>query len=640
MAVGKLADGRNEVSTRPYIDDTKTIALVDFRWQHSQRHSYKTLTRLQSWYNTYRGVWAGRLAQFRNNVAVPFIFAMIQSDVAQKVQTSLGGWPIVTFDGYAPEDIERARVNEVLISAQMQDADSLVRGVDFFLQADIVGVGIARYGWKNITRPGKVRKRETIAPGLIVDVEYEKDLTHFDGPIWETIDRLDFGPQPGIKRIEDMAWVCHRYWRDYDDLVDDANGPYPYFDPQAIKRLGQYPMGTQSQMEYTSRQYVYRNQWDYLARQQEKYAKPVEIIEMHGSVPAEYAPDGIRDRCIAIANGRVVLKNIPSPFGDRKKPFLSYAPMPDPYGFDSPGKVEIAEKLQKTVDRIANQKLDALDMVIDPMWAMSSSVNINSQNLFTRAGRVILVDGAADDSNIRPLTPDMRGLEHAYPEIAQLWQFMQLGAGVNDIVMGFPGGDRETARGFLGRQENVMSRLGLEAKLAEAGFIEPLANAFRHLDKNFLTFPHELQMIGSVATTNPITGLPLAASRNSVDIDDLTPDYRARAVGSSRQMGRNVKQQNALQLLQMMSSNPALLQLVNWGNFARQLFDLFDMKNINELLVQAVPAVNQQADQMGMDPNQLAGNVTQQLPQLSPDILGHLMSQQGGLGAMAPETGR
>jgi electron transfer flavoprotein alpha subunit len=38
----------------------------------------------------------------------------------------------------------------------------------------------------------------------------------------------------------------------------------------------------------------------------------------------------------------------------------------------------------------------------------------------------LLVDGAADDSNIRALIPDMRGLQAAYTEIAQLFQFMRL----------------------------------------------------------------------------------------------------------------------------------------------------------------------------------------------------------------------
>jgi AhpD family alkylhydroperoxidase len=98
------------------------------------------------------GLWdyyEGNLrASFRNNVHIPFLFSVIQSDVARKVQTSFGGWPIVTFSGYAPEDATIARKNEVLISAQMEACNSFEKAVDFFLTADMYGVGIAKWGWK------------------------------------------------------------------------------------------------------------------------------------------------------------------------------------------------------------------------------------------------------------------------------------------------------------------------------------------------------------------------------------------------------------------------------------------------------------------------------------------------------------
>ena len=43
-----------------------------------------------------------------------------------------------------------------------------------------------------------------------------------------------------------------------------------------------------------------------------------------------------------------------------------------------------------------------------------------------------------------------------------------------------------------------------------------------------------------------------------IEDDDLQPDYRARAVGASQMMGRSIRQQNLMGLLQIMSANPAL----------------------------------------------------------------------------------
>jgi hypothetical protein len=607
------------------MSNARIMELVDARRQASHRYYEGVYSRLQRWYDAYRGVWQGRLAQFRNNVNIPFTFAMIQSDVARKVQTSFGTWPIVGFEGYAPEDVARARKNEVLVSAQMKDCDSVVKAADFFLQGDISGTAVARYGWKQVKRMERTRNREYVAPGLQVPVIRERMATVFDGPDWEPVDRLDFWPQPARTKIKDMAWVIHRYYADLDDLIEDANSDYPYFDAAAVQQLKQSPMSTTLAQEYARRRVTYRNEYDYQARASERFAKPVEIWEMHGLVPKEFAQDGVRFRCIAIGNQRVVLKNRESPFGS-ELPFASYAPMPDPYSFDGVAKTEVAFGPQQTANRLANQKLDALDLLIDPMWVANSGVNINTQHLFSRAGRILLVDGAADETTIRALSPDMRGLQAAYTEVAQLFQFMQLGTGETEALLGgVAGPGRETARGFLGRQENALTRLAMETRLAEEGFIEPMANAFRKLDRKYLQFPHEIRILGSLATTNPTTGLPYEPEQATIDYEDLVPDYRARAVGASQMMGKTVRQQNLVSLLQMMSANPAMMQLVNWANFARQAFELFDFKNVNELLVSQVPMVNQMAQETGQSPMGVAGAVSSPLEQLSPQTLGSLM---------------
>jgi hypothetical protein len=599
---------------RAAVSSARVIELVDSRRQDSLRYNNSLFNKLKSYYDTYRGLWSGRVQSFRNNLTFPFTFAMIQSDVARKVQTSFGAWPIVAFEGYAPEDVAKAKKNEVLVSAQMKDCKSVIKAVDFYLQADICGTGIARIGWKNITRKNRYRKMEQIAPGLEVPVIYEEEAEMFD-----------FWQQPAIKEIEDMAWVIHRYWADLDDLQEDANSPNPYFDPRAVDALGDAPMTGGGHAEFIERRVAFRNEFDYTSRQNERFAKPVEIWEMHGLVPSEFAINGVRNRCIAIGNGRVVLKNREGVFPNGQKPFLAYAPMRDPYSFDGVGKAEIGYGPQKTIDRLGNQKLDAIDLVIDPMYVASdTALNNNSQNLFTRAGRVILVNGAADDSNLRPLTPNLQGLQLAYQEMGTLHQFMQVGMGLNDIILGMNSGERETARGTLARQENALTRLGMEARLAEEGFVEELANAFRRMDRDWLPLPQQLKILGSMALINPVTGLPYPQTSVEIDYDDLAPDYRARAVGASQMMGRSVRQQNYMTLLQAMSSVPQLTGMVNWANFARQMFELFDFKNIDELLIQMQPMLGQPMGPNGETPAALSQNMTQ----LDPQTIGQMQPVQ------------
>ena len=118
---------------------------------------------------------------------------------------------------------------------------------------------------------------QQIAPGLSIPIVQEGMSELFNGPDWSTVDRLDFWQQPGKARIEDMQWVIHRYWLDYDSLLDDANSAEPYYDPDAVSRLKAFPLEGAGAVEYVQRKVSYRNEYEAMARSKERFARPVEI---------------------------------------------------------------------------------------------------------------------------------------------------------------------------------------------------------------------------------------------------------------------------------------------------------------------------------------------------------------------------
>lgn len=616
--------------------DLRDVEVVMTRAEHARQYYQSYLTRLARWYDLYRGIYTGRFQAHRNNVHIPFLFSVMQSDVARKVQTSFGGWPIVTFSGYSPEDAPIARKNEVLISAQMKDCDSFSKAVDLFLTADMYGVGIARHGW--LTTKRKERWREVNE--MNVETQFEGEVTRFDGPNWEVVDPLVFWPQPGCRRIKDAAWVIHRYWLDLDDIQDMARDDI--FDMSCVSKLAAGGMSKEVESSFTERYSVYRNYAEFETRRGERFAKPVEITEMWGLVPYDKAPNGVRMRVISVGNRNVLMRNRPNPYWHGEIPFIAYCPQPDPHYFHGMGKCEIGEKMQLTANRFANQKLDALDLWSDPPFLVNRQSGIDTSNLFLRAGRVIGADGPIDDTQIRQIIPDLRGIQQTYAEIGQLWQWIQQGTGIiEDVVQGMPGAGRQTAREYLGRQEQVLTRLMLEARLAEEAFVEPLANAFRHLNRQYLKVPHEVRILGSAAMMDPMTGLPMPQEPIPIDIGDLNPDYRARAVGSTQMLGKSTRQQNMITVLQAMTANPALVGMVNWGNFAKQIFDAFDMQNPDSLLNPQLTMMNQMAMGGGAPAGPEAGGAPGGevgLPQLNPEQLGGQMGQAppGPLPAMPP----
>lgn len=574
------------------------LEIVRYRKGYSENYHQKFYHAVPRRYDFYRGTMRTLAQPFRNNVFIPFLFSVIQSDVARKVQTSFGAWPICTFEGYGPEDRHIAQKNEVLVSAQMKDCSSFVKAVDFFLGADLYGTGVSQVGWRKVVRNERLRM---VDPLVKIETVQSRQIVRFDGPDWDPLDIIDFFPQPGKRRIPDMAWVCRRYYLDLSDI--EALVAQGVYDEQGLRALRENPGVAPAPPEGQMRSGPYRNYDEWQARLTEKFAKPIEIIEMWGHVPDELVVDGVNERVISMANGTALLRDRPNPYWHGQKPFLSYCPMPDPHYFHGVGKVEIVEKIAMTANKLVNQMLDTRDIFNNPMFIYDrTKAGFQTQsNMYARPAKLLPMDGPVDDSVIRPLIPDLRGVQQTIPDVGALSQWIQMGTGMSeDVVMGLPGPARETARGFLGRQEAALTRIMLEARLAEEGFIEPLANMFRALNRQYLPTPKELRILGTGAQINQITGMPLPPEPVQIDIDDLNMDYDARAVGATQQMGRSVKQQNFVLMLQTLQANPVAMQMINWASMLRTGFEIFEFKNLDELLVQGqIPNVNMQNAQPG-----------------------------------------
>jgi hypothetical protein len=285
--------------------------------------------------------------------------------------------------------------------------------------------------------------------------------------------------------------------------------------------------------------------------------------------------------------------------------------------------MEIISKCQAAINKLASLKLDILELVASPVTVYNTQGGMNLQNMKIRPGAMIGVNGPVDDTQFRPLVFNMQGLQALYPEIGSLMGFMQQGLGINDDVAGMPSSDRQSAREAMIRHEEMLKRLATEAKLAEKVIIEPVMETFRDLDKQYLTLPHQRNILGSRAEINEITGLPLPQQPTILTLDDLRQDYNARAVGSSMFISRNQRKMDGMALLQAMQSNPVAVQAVNWTNFFRQLFEMFDFGSPDELLVKNVPAINQLA---GANGGELPGgggpmNQAQGMPQLDPQAI-------------------
>jgi len=619
---------RHETEPDPHSPEA-AIRLVASRKQNSEDAHASTRARVKRWYDLYRGHFTGRHhANWRNDVHLPLTFSVLQSDVSRKQNTIFGQWPYVRHFGFGDEDQVSARKNDLLISAQLKDTEAYKKFYDFFLQADLYGTGIMMVTWRY--DQDELIERQQLATPItksLVESIRTQTVTTFDGPDLEVIDILDAFPQPGYHDINEMSWFIRRYWLDMDDIW-------------AFEKMGVFDSGITKVVDTSRKMRSMRQMFDekYTHRagpevpQKESYAEPVEIWEMWGRVPREFIPaDGGTQRVITVADGQQLLRNRPSPYYHGRIPFANYSPMRDPHYFFGPGKCEIMEKLQITANKLACQKLDALDLFISPMFYANRQAGIDQRRLYTKPGGIIWGDMPPGDA-IERLVPEMQGIQNAYQEIEFIWRQMQQGSGqIEDTVMGMSGSNRQTATEYQGRMQNVSVRLLMEVRMAEEMAFEPVCKFMRALNYEFLDTPQEMRMLGSHALADPITGEPVPPEQRQITLDDLYNDYDVRAMGSTQVMSKFEAQQNMLALLSSAGSHPAGVGLINWLAFFREMFLKFEFYNVNELLsppATQLPMI--QAGQMAMGGQGSGGVPTQPPPEQGGDVAANLIGTIAG----------
>jgi len=572
-----------------YLFNRQLCKMVVDSVQYSESQSMGIRQKLPRLYDLWRGTWNGRFSPHKNNVHIPLIFSALWSFASRMAASSLSSYPPVSFLGYGPDDSKIARKQESLVAAQFKDDDGFLKQVDIILAASLYGVGVAQVGWRRDEEDTVIEQIDKMPlSGKVVQHIRKGKVVTFDGPETINLDLLDCFPQPTVGRLRDMKWFVRRYFLDLDDLRYLAS--IGTFDKAELARLERDGSGSASPETLAAvRRFQTRVAMDdETARFMDKYSRPIEILEFWGRVPSEFATDGMVNRVITVANRQYLMRNRPNPYNHKKIPFVAYSPTPDPHYFFAPGKAEIVEKLQITGNRYLNQSLDAADLMIDPMWFFDRASGLNTRNLYSRPGRFVGVNGNPS-SVIMPFQFNNQGLSIADSRIGQIREYLQMGTGiVDDAVQGMGGDSRQTAREFVGRREAAGTRLMLEARIYEENMLEPTANFFASLSKQFLAPPIEVMILGDGAMLDPVTNMPIPASRETLTAYDLHPSYVARALGATMGLSKQMQQQNLLQLLQALASplGAQMMGQINSVNFFRNLFRVFEVPNINELFMQ------------------------------------------------------
>lgn len=630
-----------QASASPQIYAKQVVTMTRDRCEFSREESVSLRRSVSRWYDLYRGYVRARSQPFRNQVHLPLLFSAIEAGIAIKHGLLTGQKPYVEFIPTAFEDTGPARKATQLVQQQFDDSETEKKLKVLMRMGDITGCAPYQWSWRYLKNLRPQRVPDINDPTGMAYQVINSEIVDFDGPWWEPVDILDWYPEPGKPDIRTMGWCIRRFWMDLDDV--EALMQSGVYDQSAFAELSQAQMSDETSTEFENRRAAPGGlRWSMPNVQQlDKYAKPVEILEMYGNVPAEMVPeDGFRNRLITVANGVALLRNVGNPIWANGLPFGVYTPTEDPYMVYGIGKVEPNDKLQATASRFASQKLDAMDFAIDPMFAYNQLANVQTGKLYARPGGLVGGDGNPSEW-LQPIQTDLRGLQQCMAEIEQLWRWMQFGTGITEEAIGMGGGagsDRQTAREFLGKMENVQRRIVSETLDCARQVLMPLADAFRAMDNQFLSFPKQVRMLGQNAIIDPQTGMPSPPDQ-SVTLEDVIRRYDMRPASATSLIGRSAKQQNFMLLLQAIGSVPPLMMMTNWQTVGRTLWTVFEENNPDEfiipmtpqqqLLIQMAQMMTGQKPADSGNPNEGASGAPSQ-PNAPNDVMDQMMRPEGG----------
>ncbi len=566
------------------------ITFVNERYRHSRSAFSRTHQEFLALYKTYRA-WRSRpLPRHRNNVVLPFAFSSVNTDVAKKLSISFpANEDSIKAVPTGPEDSPRARKLQALLNEQLIDMDVRSKAGRLITMADVYGTGFSQLGWRFEERVIKRRVQATSQRERTI----LENRVMYDGPELTIWDPMDIFPQPGVACLKEADWVIVKYQLHIDDVkrdkikVTEDNEEVGQWDPAGVaelelgshlhdvNRLGEdeaLRTGGIGSLKHTRvNSEIHRGVDD----------KAVSILEYWGKVPDEMAPDGAIWRVITVANGHIILRDEPLPYWHGEIPFQSYAPLPDPHFIFGVSKVSIISRFQHIASRFASQKLDVLEMFADPSFYVNRMSQVDTKNLFMAPGRLFFGEGPAGEA-MQAIHPDLRGMQNLYSEIEQLDNWQQRGSGITE-ELGGSGTSRQTAREFLGKQENLGVRMAVESLLFEDQWLIPLVNQQLQLNQQFLESDREVRTVGG-HIANPYTGELLPVERETIDLEDLYGELDIRPVGASESVPRAVKQQNWLALSQVLLNNPLSAQLLNHVAFFRETLRLYQIHNADEFL--------------------------------------------------------
>ena len=372
------------------IVDTLSAEIVK---RESWRRLYEVL-----WWNIYSLYMSGNrttTTPTRSKIFIPVAFQLIE--IATPKLISFLSSNDTIFD-VVPDDVKDQTIADniqKLVSDQLDKSSFGDTYEAFVKQMLLYGTSYfyvdykVKWNWVWERIPKKTESVDEFGVNK-TDIEYVNEKSYKiveRRPNITWIDILDVFPQQDHAKVEDQyPGICIRKFLDRKEFERMCDGPQPYFgNKEAALATG------------TTNKFQQSRQFRKVARGEISNRTPTDIELLEWWMKYDLDGDGIDEECqIIIANRTVVVRAVQNPYYHQKRPLIKVCFCKVPGEWYGIGLIEPVMSLINQLTTIRRQRLDNITLILNHMWKVKSTADIDPTKLIATPNGVILVDNMDD----------------------------------------------------------------------------------------------------------------------------------------------------------------------------------------------------------------------------------------------------
>ena len=526
----------------------------------------------------------GEIVADRANLFIPYPFAIVECEMPRLA----GRLPRAR--AFPKRDIEKEKVEAIqdLIYYSLDRMNFIELQTLWIRQYAIYGWSPLYYYWRDETSNVLERVPQEIPGGVETAYVLKRGRRKKFDDFWATVlDVFDCFFQPGVERIEEGDYFFFREWHSAKDLKKMVKAGLLY-EKEVLEYLKANPASYRA-MSGAGR----------MERDEIKGLNPGTTEHSYGKYELMWMLES--ERVVLVLDRRVVAKVGDNPNPLQEIPILNCNLNPmvsEPIGV---GTIEALAGLPDKLNALSNGRLDYISLILNPVFlANRSDQQTDFKNIRFTAGNVILTGDI--ERSLKKL--EMGNVDFSSEsEVRTTKEEMQFTSGISDYLMGTKSSAKlvDTATGVSTVVREANARFALKLASFESGSLRKLIEIDHAYQMTYMPEKKRIHILG-----------PQGMEVKDITIDDILTqcDFTVEP-GSSIPLDQITRREALMSLLDRVVKLPTVVRV---DKFVKEVLESFDLRNVEDLLVQQEGPVTALEDVKLAEAENIALSLNMEIP--------------------------